>query len=159
MSELIMRTAEIDDIAQLAEMRYDSTLENHPELRITDEQKRDYTDEMHEFLEEVIGSEHWVLWVAEYGNEIVSHAYLEVVRKVPCPGRMTKSFIYMTNVYTRPKHRGLGIASRLTQVIEKWSRELEHDFILVWPDKRGEAFYTKNGYTICSEPMELKLSN
>ncbi|MCQ4087066.1 GNAT family N-acetyltransferase [Saccharibacillus sp. JS10] len=158
MSELIMRTASSDDIAQLAEMRYDYTLEDHPELDITDEQKMDYTDEMHEFLEEAIGSEHWVVWVAEYGSEIVAHAYLELIRKVPRPGRTTQSFIYMTNVYTRPEHRGLGIGSRLTQVIEQWSRELDHDFIMVWPSGRGEDFYAKNGYSACSVPMELKLT-
>jgi len=158
MSELIMRTAGSDDIVQLAEMRYDYTLEDHPELTVTDEQKRDYTDEMHEFLEEAIGSENWVVWVAEYGSEIVAHAYLEMIRKVPRPGKATKPFIYMTNVYTRPQHRGLGIGTRLTQVIEQWSRELEHDFIVVWPSGSGEDFYAKNGYTACSVPMELKLS-
>ncbi|WP_246281105.1 GNAT family N-acetyltransferase [Saccharibacillus qingshengii] len=157
MSELIMRTARTDDIGQLAEMRYDSTIENHPELTITDEQQRDYTDEMHEFLEEAIGSEHWVVWLAEYGEEIVGHVYLEMVRKVPRPGRTTKPFIYMTNVYTRPQHRGLGIGSRLAQVVEQWARELDHDFIMVWPSGRGEEFYTKNGYSACSVPMELKL--
>ncbi|WP_256972823.1 GNAT family N-acetyltransferase [Saccharibacillus sp. O23] len=157
MSELIIRTAGSGDIEQLADMRYDYALEDHPETSVTDEQKRDYIDEMHEFLEEAIGSEHWVVWVAEYGDEIVGHAYLEMVRKVPRPGRVTKPFIYMTNVYTRPQHRGLGIGSRLAQVIEQWARELDHEFIMVWPKQPNEAFYTKNGYTACSVPMEIRL--
>ncbi|MDO3410839.1 GNAT family N-acetyltransferase [Saccharibacillus sp. CPCC 101409] len=155
MSELIMRTAATSDIEQLAAMRFDFALEEEAGLEVTHEQKSDYHDEMHEFLVEAIGSEHWVVWVAEYEEQVVSHIYLEMIHNVPRPGRLTQPFIYMTNVYTLPEFRGRGIGSRLAQVVEQWARELEHEFILVWPEGRGETFYAKNGYSVCSGPMEL----
>jgi len=82
---------------------------------------------------------------------------LELIQKVPRPGRTTHPFIYMTNVYTLPEHRGQGLGSKLLKEIEAWSREKEYEFIIVWPSDWSIEFYERNGYKLCKEPMELIL--
>ncbi|GAK14353.1 hypothetical protein JCM19039_4265 [Geomicrobium sp. JCM 19039] len=92
--------------------------------------------------------------VAEQAGVIVSHMYIQLVDKVPRPGRVTRPFAYMTNVYTVPSHRGMGIGSQLLEHIHQWVKEHEYEFILVWPSEAGEPYYKKNGYARVEEPME-----
>jgi GNAT superfamily N-acetyltransferase len=152
---LTIRLAEHSDIPDLVAMRWDFTLEDHdhPEL-FTSAEYLEFDKECKRFLENELGGEKWFFWVAELGGRIVSHIFIELVHKVPRPGRVTKPFVYMTNVYTRPEHRGKGIGTKLIQQINRWAREQEFEFIIVWPSEEGAKFYEKNGYARCTEPME-----
>ncbi|WP_372631490.1 GNAT family N-acetyltransferase [Cohnella sp.] len=64
---------------------------------------------------------------------------------------------YMTNVYTDPEYRSRGIGSRLLQAIREWAAASKYEFIIVWPSEEGKEFYSRNGYTLCNDPMELHL--
>ena len=55
---------------------------------------------MSTFLGNAINSGQWIIWVAEENKRVVSHIYIELIQKVPRPGRFTYPFAYMTNVYT-----------------------------------------------------------
>ena len=50
-----------------------------------------------------LDGDQWFIWIAEDEGIIVSHIYIELIQKVPRPGRITKPFAYMTNVYTVEK--------------------------------------------------------
>ncbi|EPY11993.1 GNAT family N-acetyltransferase [Paenibacillus alvei] len=99
----------------------------------------------------------WFIWVADLDGSVISHIYLELIHKVPRPGRKTNPFVYMTNVYTVPEHRGNQIGSRMMKGIEAWSKQQEHEFIIVWPSEWSVRFYERNGYSLCNDPMELHL--
>ena len=92
--------------------------------------------------------------MAETGGEIVSHIYIELVEKVPRPGRVTHPFAYMTNVYTCPGWRGQGIGGRLLDAVNDWAAAEQYEFIIVWPSEAGIRHYEKKGYNPCTEPME-----
>lgn len=147
-----IRMAETKDIPQLIKMRWDFTIEY-------DESKRsasydEFVIECQSFLESALSNNQWFIWVAEENEKIVSHIYIELIQKVPRPGRITKPFAYMTNVYTLKEYRNKGIGSKLLDTIHKWIKENKYEFIIVWPSDESINYYNKNGYVHCNEPME-----
>ncbi|MED4015124.1 GNAT family N-acetyltransferase [Sutcliffiella cohnii] len=147
-----IRLAQTKDIKQLIQMRWDFTIEH-------DESKRnssyeDFEKECHSFLEGAINGNQWFIWVVEEDEKVVSHIYIELIQKVPRPGRVTYPFAYMTNVYTVPAYRGKGVGSELLSYINKWIEENNYEFVIVWPSDEAINYYKKNGYKHCTEPME-----
>ncbi|MFH5183827.1 GNAT family N-acetyltransferase [Paenibacillus sp. TAB 01] len=149
-----IRLAKNED--QLIRMRWDFTNE-YNENKIEEDRYVDFYLECKSFLTKAINEDNWFIWVVDLDGLILSHIYLELIQKVPRPGRTTHPFIYMTNVYTLPEHRGQGLGSKLLKEIEAWSREKEYEFIIVWPSDWSTEFYERNGYKLCKEPMELIL--
>ncbi|PGS56564.1 GNAT family N-acetyltransferase [Bacillus sp. AFS041924] len=149
-----LRLAKINDIDQLIKMRWDFTLEDDRSGRMKDCDYTSFYDECRDFLLSAIKSEQWYIWIAEVEGTIVSHIYIKLVQKVPRPGRVTKPFAFMTNVYTVKEYRGIGIGSKLILRINKWVDEMKFAFVIVWPSEQGVNFYKKNGYNQCIEAME-----
>ncbi|TLS36174.1 GNAT family N-acetyltransferase [Pseudalkalibacillus caeni] len=147
-----IRLAEAKDIKQLIKMRWDNTIEFDESKK--DESYEDFEKECQTFLENALSSSQWYIWVAEDKEEIASHIYVELIQKVPRPGRITQPFAYMTNVYTIPEYRNAGVGSKLLSTINKWIRENNYEFVIVWPSEESIHYYQKNGYVHCTEPME-----
>lgn len=148
-----LRMANKLDIAQLIRMRWDFTLEDYPEMG-KGTKYNTFEKECGDFLEGAIDSRDWFIWVAENEGKIISHIYIELIKKVPRPGRVTNPFAYMTNVYTVPEFRGKGVGSKLLSKVNEWAAEMKYEFIIVWPSDTSIEFYGRNGYTHCKEPME-----
>ncbi|GIN84594.1 hypothetical protein J6TS2_09800 [Heyndrickxia sporothermodurans] len=91
----------------------------------------------------------------EENGKIVSHIYIELIEKVPRPGRTTYPFAYMTNVYTVPEYRNKGVGSKLLNSINKWIKVNNYEFVIVWPSDDSINYYKKNGYIHCTELMEF----
>lgn len=147
-----IRLAEAKDIEQLIKMRWDNTIE-------FDESKKNesypkFETECHAFLENALHSGQWFIWVAEDKGKITSHIYIELIQKVPRPGRVTHPFAYMTNVYTIPEYRNAGVGSYMLRSINEWIKQNNYEFVIVWPSDEAVNFYEKNGYVRCTEPME-----
>lgn len=149
-----VRKASVDDIEALIMMRWEFTLEHQPEVRDDYEL---FATECRAFLLQAIQGERWQIWVAQLEGVIASHVYIQLIDKVPRPGRITYPFAYMTNVYTDPAYRSRGIGSRLLETIQSWAVENKLEFIIVWPSEEGRDFYARNGYTLCNDPMEQRL--
>lgn len=149
-----IRLATLQDIGQLVQMRWDFTLEDYPNKTYSEEDWDRFSIECSAFLHQAIRSERWHIWVAESDNEIVSHIYIELIQKVPRPGRITYPFAYMTNVYIKEMYRRKGIGTKLLTTINHWIQENKYEFVIVWPSEDGIEFYKKNGYVNCKEPLE-----
>ncbi|WP_052345906.1 GNAT family N-acetyltransferase [Paucisalibacillus sp. EB02] len=147
-----IRLAEKKDIKQLIKMRWDFTIE-HDESK-ANESYNDFEKECYVFLEKALNGPDWYIWVAEENGRVVSHIYIELIQKVPRPGRITHPFAYMTNVYTNPKYRNKGIGSKLLQSINSWIKENNYEFVIVWASDEAIEYYKKNGYVHSTEPME-----
>lgn len=148
-----IRFAEVKDIKQLIRMRWDFTIE-HDESK-KNESFDDFEKECQTFLENALKIDQWFIWVAEDDEKIVSHIYIELIQKVPRPGKRTYPFAYMTNVYTVPEYRNMGVGSKLLDSINKWIKENNYEFVIVWPSDDSINYYKKNGYVHCTEPMEF----
>lgn len=146
-----IRLAEEKDIEQLIRMRWDFTIE-HDESK-KNAPRQEFEKECRIFLEKAISNGQWFIWGAEEHGKIVSHVYIELISKVPRPGRITRPFAYMTNVYTIPEYRNKGIGSKLLTFVNEWTKENTYEFIIVWPSDDSLEFYKRNGYEHCSEPM------
>lgn len=146
-----IRLAEVRDIKQLIKMRWDFTIEYDDSKK--NESFEEFEKECYSFLEHALNSGQWFIWVVEEGEQIVSHIYIELIKKVPRPGRITHPFAYMTNVYTVPAYRNKGIGSKMLSFINKWVEENNYEFVIVWPSDEAINYYKKNGYVQSTEPM------
>lgn len=149
---MTIRLAETKDIKQLIRMRWDFTIEYDDGKK--NESFSDFEKECQNFLENAFDCGRWFIWVADENEKIVSHIYIELIEKVPRPGRITYPFAYMTNVYTVPEYRNKGIGSKVLSSINKWIKENNYEFVIVWPSDEAIDYYKKNGYVQCTEPME-----
>lgn len=149
-----IRLAENKDIEQLIKMRWDFTIEHDESKKIQHTPYHKFEKECQAFLENALNSGQWFIWVAEENDKILSHIYIELIQKVPRPGRVTRPFAYMTNVYTINEYRNKGIGSKLLSSINEWIMENKYEFVIVWPSDDAIEFYKKNGYVHCTEPME-----
>lgn len=150
-----IRLAEETDIDQLIQMRWDFTFEDK-EYQVTDGVKLEFfKSECRDFLASAVNSDLWFIWVAEVEEKIVAHIYIEIIQKVPRPGRITNPFAFMTNVYTIKDFRNKGIGSKLITVINQWAKGRKYEFIIVWPSDDSIDYYKRNGYVHCDEPMEF----
>lgn len=135
-------------------MRWEFTLEH--QLEVSDDFEL-FAAECRTFLQEAICGERWHIWIAEVEGVIASHIYIQLIDKVPRPGRITYPFAYMTNVYTDPDYRSQGIGSQLLKTIREWATANKFEFIIAWPSDESREFYSRNGYTQCNDPMALHL--
>jgi GNAT superfamily N-acetyltransferase len=149
-----IRLAQEKDIGPLINMRWDFTLEDYPEMGVGIEYSS-FEEECRVFLKNALEGSQWKIWVAEENGQVVSHIFIELINKVPRPGRVTNPFAYMTNVYTLPEYRGIGVGSKLLTTVNDWAKKMNYEFIIVWPSETSIEFYGRNGYTHCKEPMEL----
>ncbi|SER78271.1 GNAT family N-acetyltransferase [Psychrobacillus sp. OK032] len=152
---MIVRLAERADIDQLVQMRWDFTMEDYEEKVFDESNFEGFHIECSYFLKSAIESGNWFIWVAEEEGRIVSHIYIELIQKVPRPGRITYPFAFMTNVYTIKEFRNKGIGSNLITTINEWAKGKKYEFIIVWPSEDSIDYYKKNGYSHCREPMEF----
>lgn len=113
-----------------------------------------FEKECESFLENAFNSHQWFIWIAEVDDKIVSHIYIELVQKVPRPGRITYPFVYMTNVFTVAEYRNKGIGSKLLNSINEWVEERNYEFVMVWPSNEAINYYKKNGYEHSTEVMQ-----
>lgn len=125
-----IRKAQLKDIERLIKMRWDFTVEYDDKGIINDTEFIDFHEECKNFLVDALNGQQWVIWIAEVNGEIVSHIYMQLIQKVPRPGRITHPFGYMTNVYTEKINRGKGIGSKLIAHINNWSLHMKYEFII-----------------------------
>ncbi|MFC3773173.1 GNAT family N-acetyltransferase [Paenibacillus sp. GCM10012303] len=148
----IVRLATLDDVDELVQMRWDFSAEDYG---LGTANFEEFHRICSEFLIKAIGSGDWYIWVAEVDRTIVSHMYLQLIHKVPRPGKSPDPYYgYVTNVYTRPAFRSQGLGTEIHRAMEKWSKEHEVEFLILWPSSDSTPFYRRNGFSRCEEAME-----
>lgn len=148
----VVRLAALDDIDELVQMRWDFSEEDYGSSTVRFEE---FHRTCREFLVNAIPSGNWFIWVAETEGMIVAHMYLQLIHKVPRPGKSEEPYFgYVPNVYTRPSFRKQGIGSMIHNAMEQWSKENQVEFLIVWPSDESVQFYSRNGFSRCEEAME-----
>jgi GNAT superfamily N-acetyltransferase len=146
------RLATRDDVPVLAQMRWEFRAEEAGPAGGT---RLEFIEACSAFLSRALATDRWAIWVAEEEGQIVSHITLQVIEKVPKPGRLRNVYAYMTNVYTRPAFRNQGIGGRLLQEACRWAESAGMEFIIVWPSEEALSFYTRQGFRPVREALEL----
>src|SRR5690349_20791770 len=137
------RLATIDDIPQLARMRWDFRAEAGEEpIEGADAFERRYAA----FARQALESRTWVYWLAVDGGRIVSHAAVNIVRGVPRPSRKSDQWGYLTDCYTRPDHRRQGVGSELMAHVKDWATKHDLEALLGWLSEESRSFYERAGF-------------
>jgi GNAT superfamily N-acetyltransferase len=111
------------------------------------------------FVTEQSQSRNFSHWVAELDCQLVAIMSIGRVPKLPSPDQRSAALGYLTNCYTLPAFRRLGIGSRLLAVIITWARAQEYELLLVWPSDPSYAFYGRSGFRKCDDPLILDLQS
>ena len=145
-----MRRGTLADVPALAELRRDWTLEEGGAPGVLPE---DFEEAFAGVVADGIETGRWVVWLAEVDGEIASHAFVCVVDRIPRPIEQLPTIGYLTNVYTRPEHRGRGIGSRVLETVTDWACEGGIELLVVWPSEESIPFYERHGFGRRGEPL------
>jgi GNAT superfamily N-acetyltransferase len=149
-----LRLATLADAAELARLRWDFS----PDEVAAGSQSFDpFLQGFGEFLTRALASGDWAVWVAEQKGRLVANVWVQIIHKVPRPGRFGghNRYGYVTNVYAEPETRGRGLGSRLLQCAVAWAREQDLEFLVVWPSEESMQFYERGGFQRSPDALEL----
>jgi GNAT superfamily N-acetyltransferase len=150
-----IRMATLADATELARLRWDFSPD---EVAASDQSFAEFQADFSDFWAKAIGSGNWAVWVAEQAGRLVCTIWLQVIHKVPRPGRIGghKRYGYMTNVYTEPELRGQGIGSRVLKHAIQWAQDQELEGLVVWPSTESVSFYERAGFSQSPDALELQ---
>lgn len=148
------RQAAPHDIARLADLRWDMTIEGGEP---PGEEREAFVRACAAFYQRTLAAGLQTHWVAEREGRVVATISLHEVEMLPRPGRIEDRFGCITNNYTEAQARGRGIGSGLLRhvVDHAWAADLE--LLIVWPSERAVPFYDRLGFRWENEVMELRL--
>jgi GNAT superfamily N-acetyltransferase len=111
------------------------------------------------WFRQALSEPRWRVWVAEEAGELLSQVWVYHVPQVPePPDRIERGWGYVTNVYTKPQHRGSGIGAGLMRQVIDWADEQGLGLLLVWPSDESVPFYERSGFRPPEESLrELTL--
>lgn len=95
-------------------------------------------------------------WLAEYGGEVVAGAGMMLIDWPPHFSDVQPLRSYLLNVYTRPQHRGRGLARQLTEQGIAETRRRALRLVTLHTSEAGRPIYERLGFQPSSE-MQLKL--
>ena len=150
----VCRLAQRSDLPFLAQSRWEFRVEEDGR---TEEEESAFVGRCLRFLEDALSSGRWALWLAELDGAVVAHAFLQVVEKVPTPGRNDDALAYLTNVYTTPAHRDQGIGQALLRHVQAWAVAHDLELVVVWPSEKSRSLYERAGFRASREIMEMIL--
>lgn len=149
----LIRQATTADAAELARLRWTYHYEeNDAGTQPLEEFSRILTD----FIERGLGRE-WAVWVAEHDGRLICNMYVQIVVKVPRPGRPFAAYGYISNVYTAPAWRSRGVGGLVPQALIAWARERQLAFLVLWPSEATPPFYERHGFIRSPDGLELHL--
>jgi GNAT superfamily N-acetyltransferase len=151
MAEPKIRPAQPGDVDELVQMRSDFTFEDLE--KTTAAATSGYEEACRAFLADAIPSDRWQIWVAEVEHQLVAHAFVALVDKVPRPIRENARIAYLTNVYTRPAFRSHGIGAAVIRRAQQAAREADVELMIVWPSDESVEFYEREGFERPDEPL------
>lgn len=148
------RQATAADADELARLRWEFSPD---EVAASGQSFEEFRAEFRAFWASAVASGNWAVWVAEHGGRLVANIWLQVIHKVPRPGRFSghNRYGYVTNVYTEPGLRGRGIGSELLKRVIGWARDQELEFLVVWPSEESVPFYERAGFGASPDALEL----
>ena len=147
---VVYRLAEATDIEALGAMRSAFTYEDgDPRAAARPDFGRAFTAT----VGDGIATGRWVVWLAEIGDELVSHAFIGLIDKIPRPTREHRFIGYLTNVYTRPGHRGRGIGAALLSRVVEWAAANDVELLVVWSSEESVQFYERAGFSSQRDPL------
>jgi len=83
---------------------------------------------------------------SESVGSISGFVFLQLIEKVPSPGKANGAWGYVTYSYIRSSHRGAGIGGLILENIITKAKSLDLELLLVWPSVEAVSFYRRYGF-------------
>lgn len=157
-SKYLIRQATGNDIPVLAQMRWEHIMsyDEYNKRHLIERSLFDQTCE--NFLRAGINNKQWVIFVAEQGQQIVGHIYIQVIQTIPKPYALQGAWGYVSNMYVQEAHRNKGVGKRLLDETKKWATQLDLELLLLWPSEKSVDFYIRNGFN-ADETVQYTIKN
>jgi len=123
---------------------------------ITDIEKRDLTHYPSRYFDENIETSNFLGMVCEYENDTIAVTYLSIKNMPPNPHFINGRVGTILNVFTYPKYRKQGIATKLISLIIETAKKENICELRLSATKSGENMYKNLGFYE-SNYIEMKL--
>jgi GNAT superfamily N-acetyltransferase len=151
MSDPLIRPGTMEDLPELARLRWQLYREYEPDL---DEPFESFSRRFVAFAAEVLGRPEWRVWVAEDEGGLVGTMWVQAVPRVPAPGRPEPSPMgYLTNCYVERPLRSRGLGSRMLAGILEHCRSEGFELMFTFPADPAYAFYERSGFERRPDPL------
>ncbi|ORT58104.1 GNAT family N-acetyltransferase [Streptomyces sp. CB03238] len=147
-----VRLAQPGDARILAELRWtfkQEDLEGQPSAPARP------LEEAEHWIRDRLRNGQWLAWIAEAGGEICGHVFLCPVERMPDPYSDNTPVGYVTNFYVTPLQRNKGAGSALLEALNRHSRRVGFDTLIVWPSERSSPLWQRYGFQPPEELLEL----
>ena len=112
------RKVTIDDLELLTQARVEFFADIHKDM--TDKQKAEIYTQKKAYFEETMTDGTFTAWLAFDENTLIATSGINFYKTPPNPKNPTGKTAYISNMFTKPKYRGQGIATRLfTMTVEE----------------------------------------
>ena len=153
-SSITIRTASPSDAIDLAKLRY--------ALRVPIDRVHENDDSFllrcRVWMQAQLHNEgRWKCWIAESEGMGVGNLWAQLIDQIPNPTSEAERFIYFTNFYVLKEFRDSGVGSRLITAALNWSRSKSVHAGILWPTERSRTFYSRHGFAVGTNLMEITL--
>ncbi|EKN70889.1 GCN5-like N-acetyltransferase [Neobacillus bataviensis LMG 21833] len=145
------RKAIIDDIDILIDLRKKQLMDEGIEPNI------DIDMELTVFFKNKLRDASLIQWLVEENEEIIACGAIIVYEFPPSYTNKSGKKAYVTNMYTKEKYRGQGIATKLLLKLVDEAKNLDISKIWLGASKLGRPVYKKFGFKETDEWLELNL--
>ncbi len=155
MEKIIFRAATIKDVPELVNLRILAILESNG----IDQNQRTpgFEKIVQDYFNESLLNQTYFGAVAELDSRLISNNGLVLYRKPPSFEGTTGLVGYVTNVYTMPEFRNMGIASELMKLLVDYAKNAGATKIHLGTTDDGRKLYEKHGFKDLTIPgMELR---
>lgn len=152
---MIFRAATLEDISELVNLRFMAILETNG----IDQNQRtpEFEKKVQEYFIEGLSNQTYFGAVAEQDGQLVSNNGLVLYRKPPSFKGSTGIVGYVTNVYTKPQFRKMGIATELMKLLIAYAKSTGATKIHLGATDDGRPLYEKHGFKDVAIPaLELR---
>ncbi|MFX0124642.1 MAG: GNAT family N-acetyltransferase [Candidatus Hodarchaeota archaeon] len=151
-----IRRASLDDVTSLVRFRI-ALFKEMKWLKGEKEEEETFGKACEHYFNQFIPQNEFLSWIAENNGEIIAVSGLVFFQKPPSPGNNSGKEAYIMNMYTLPKWRKKGIASRLLKEIVNHLKKEDIISISLHTTEVGRSVYESFGFTLLVNEMKLSV--
>jgi GNAT superfamily N-acetyltransferase len=138
-----VRRAAPSDVATLARFRFQFRAGRHPVV----EDEAEFVARCESWMRtRVHPDSRWRVWILEENGAAIGTLWIQMIEKIPNPGREGELHAYVSNFFVLPEHRNKGGGKLLLDAAVAECRAFHTDTMFLWPSEESRPLYERNGF-------------